>query len=813
MSASDPSWVWPFWLERQLDPASPDFVPGSAGADLVDITHRNVTMVGNLDTAERVAVDPRGLLTPLDAGWSLDWWIGAEDRWHVPSRAPGVRQRLVQQAPVVETAMRVPGGDAIARTYGMVSTTAGPCAVIEIRNATTVPFAVVIAVRPFGPLGHLPVHEIALDRNVVTVEGRPAILFPKPPGRVAMANQASGDSATHIFAGHAPAVGPDPVSVRCDAGWATGAFVFPLAHTAVARVVVPLRSTAPTGRRGRERAVTVAYPDVIPSSDQVASGWAAQSRRSLVLSLPDDRLMAALDAAVRHLLLVPGGPDLTFWPDDELDLDAAATVLDALGAYGFHDEVAQVLRGWADLQALDGTFEGADQRVDGNGAVLGAVGTHWQRTRDDELIDAMIGPLAKGAHWIDKRRGGRRSRRDPGSDGLFPEGAAPTYAGPVGSYYRDLARSARGLRDLAPALAGAGQPEVAADVARFEASLVAALDRAFASSVADTGGAIPPTPARRLDAGTVANLALVTPFGVHPATDPAISATIDLVRDHLTLGPAVVQGVGHAGLSPDLTMQLASAELERGEPACLDRLAWMIDIAGDVVGWPSAVHPGSGGGSAGRPNDPVALARFVALIRRLAVRELEGDDGRVVGLALCTVVPPRWLGQSIDVRDAPTALGRCSYSVRWHGDRPALFWEVDPHPGITSGTITAPGLDPTWSTDQLHGEVLLAPVPVPDVLAVDVPTVDDGAGGAAPAGASREPAATTFPEPPSDTATARADAPPDPQHAPPYLAGFGSQEVSFDLAGTLRRRAATEEGDDTGGGSPSVAEPPSGGFT
>ena len=64
MSASDPSWVWPFWLERQLDPASPDFVPGTAGADLVNLTHRNVTMVGNLATPERAA-------------WAHGGWRGA----------------------------------------------------------------------------------------------------------------------------------------------------------------------------------------------------------------------------------------------------------------------------------------------------------------------------------------------------------------------------------------------------------------------------------------------------------------------------------------------------------------------------------------------------------------------------------------------------------------------------------------------------------------------------------------------------------------------------------------------------------------
>jgi hypothetical protein len=56
------------------------------------------------------------------------------------------------------------------------------------------------------------------------------------------------------------------------------------------------------------------------------------------------------------------------------------------------------------------------------------------------------------------------------------------------------------------------------------------------------------------------------------------------------------------------------------------------------------------------------------------------------------------------VRDAPTHRGPVSWSVRWHGDRPALLWE-----GAPGATFTAPGLDAAWSSDDARGEVLLAP--------------------------------------------------------------------------------------------------------
>ncbi|MBV9663094.1 MAG: hypothetical protein JOZ37_03930, partial [Actinobacteria bacterium] len=41
-------WVWPHWLDRQLDPASPAFVPRGHLPVLTNLTLRNWTAVGNV---------------------------------------------------------------------------------------------------------------------------------------------------------------------------------------------------------------------------------------------------------------------------------------------------------------------------------------------------------------------------------------------------------------------------------------------------------------------------------------------------------------------------------------------------------------------------------------------------------------------------------------------------------------------------------------------------------------------------------------------------------------------------------------------
>jgi hypothetical protein len=91
-------------------------------------------------------------------------------------------------------------------------------------------------------------------------------------------------------------------------------------------------------------------------------------------------------------------------------------------------------------------------------------------------------------------------------------------------------------------------------------------------------------------------------------------------------------------------------------------------------------------------------APFLRAVRDLLVGP--SDEGSV---ALLTEFPGAWRGQGLDVREAPTRAGRVSYAVRWHGPRPALLWECE-----RPIRLTAPGLDPSWSTTEAHGEALLA---------------------------------------------------------------------------------------------------------
>ncbi len=85
------------------------------------------------------------------------------------------------------------------------------------------------------------------------------------------------------------------------------------------------------------------------------------------------------------------------------------------------------------------------------------------------------------------------------------------------------------------------------------------------------------------------------------------------------------------------------------------------------------------------------------------------DDSRPDRIDLLAEVPPDWFARPVDVRGFGTLRGRVSFSVRWHGRRPALLWERTG--GHDRVELRCAGLDPSWSSVERDGETLLAEPP------------------------------------------------------------------------------------------------------
>src|SRR5205823_8445889 len=112
-----------------------------------------------------------------------------------------------------------------------------------------------------------------------------------------------GDSVQVVTSGRAGTSLPEPL--RCDAGLAQAAFLFPLAHRATLRVAIPLVPERRTRRRRLARRRVERMPELppaLPSSAAVARAWQTQTRRGMRLELPDQALADAVDANRCYML-------------------------------------------------------------------------------------------------------------------------------------------------------------------------------------------------------------------------------------------------------------------------------------------------------------------------------------------------------------------------------------------------------------------------------------------------------------------------------------------------------------------------------
>lgn len=357
---------------------------------------RDLTAVGNVDSPLHAGVDRHGRLWLPGCSWSLTWWVRASDRWHIADEETGtaVSQGLLGDAPVVETGLRIPGGQAIHRAWAVVQG-AHEWVVVEVEDRSREPVGVAVVVEG--------ARRIAYDDGVVAVDGRPALHLPRRPSR--FVDEPSDGGGEHW-----------PGDRRDRRGAARSAFVFPVAHTALVRFALPLTDGAPP-----------VDLDKLADADRVASGWRSHVLHpgAMRVELPDERLASKVAADRAALLIVGDDPSAPVG-----DMAAAAGALDR---FGHHDHAGR------SLPVLVGQLR--RQRWQGAGRALVALAQH-HRLAGTTLDEEHLAPVAEAAHKLQ-----RRAADDPST--AAGQLAAAELLGAAGQ--PDAAEACRRLAQSAPA--------------------------------------------------------------------------------------------------------------------------------------------------------------------------------------------------------------------------------------------------------------------------------------------------------------------------------------------------------------------------
>ena len=339
------------------------------------------TLVGGLETAVGARVDGGGAIHPPGTGWTLDWWIGADDRWYLPAREPSVRQRRIGYGPIVETSVRIPSGDAVATVYPVVAG-GGTLTVVEVVNQSPVPVVLALAVRPHDLAGRLQGDgpDVALVDGALRIDGAAGVLLPRPPGSFGCST--TTDLLSVVEAGGDPADGGGQASVAANA-----VALYPLPHRTSLRFAVPEPRLAATVDPATLRVGTLA------DADSSARGWTTVVERGGRFEYPDDGVTGLAGAARSRVLLAAADvPALV-----ESLHPGAAPLITAL-AIGGHTVEAE--RG---LDAVARSFPtGLDHGAAPTADLVTAVATAVELRDEASPIDELLESLAQLTHLVER---------------------------------------------------------------------------------------------------------------------------------------------------------------------------------------------------------------------------------------------------------------------------------------------------------------------------------------------------------------------------------------------------------------------------
>jgi hypothetical protein len=669
-------WIWPYWVEKQFDPNDVAFMPRGFAISHVNLTHRNWTAVGQTNLPLYPIVDPRGLVTPLYDGWSLDFWIvTANGRKLLPSRLECIDQCLkFDPQPTVRTTSRLDGMH-LTVDVTVENRRNIPQLIARVKGRSTTGGQLVVALRPYNPEGIQFIETVAYESesSCWRVNNETTVRFSDQPAQVLFSDYATGDVIHKIGAGKTGQRG------NCDVGMATAAALFDLTQDSQRRLEVSVPLTEELQRRNIQWS-------------PLENSWQSALAGSARLQVPDSRLQFLYDASLRTLVLLSAGDVVPgpytyrrFWFRD------ACLMLNAMLAVGLERRCRRLLDTFFPRQNKLGYFKSQEGEWDSNGQVLWTV-DRFQQLTGEGLSPSWVKAVIRGAEWIKKKR----KSSDPGTAhaGLLPAGFSAEHLGPNDYYYWDDFWSLAGL-NAAARLAGRFDSADTRDRLQREA---ASFRDAIFSSIAgipekQKRGAIPASPYRRMDAGAVGSLVADYPLQLTAPGDSQILNTIEFLLANSFHAGGFFQNMIHSGINPYLTLCIAQTLLRNHDLRYRGLIEAVADLASATGQWPEAIHPHTGGGCMGDGQHGWAAAEWVMMVRNIFVRE--EDRQLIVGAGIF----PEWLESQTDVcfGPTPTPFGAVevhifrqgidhllSFDARWRDKPPPVIIRI---PGFQSETV------------------------------------------------------------------------------------------------------------------------------
>ncbi|MEE4313639.1 MAG: hypothetical protein V2J11_04040 [Desulfofustis sp.] len=666
-------WVWPYWVERQFNPDDNSFIPRAFSFSHINLTHRNWTAIGLPDLPLYPIVDPRGLVTPLHDGWSVDcWFIEDQGAELCPSRMDAVDQYLIDDSSRA-VVTRAQAGNTTLTTKASLSITDGqPTLHLSADAESTGSGWLIFSLRPYNPEGVQLIERAALleKEDGWLVDDEVVIRLHATPDKYLFSDYRSGDVFFHLDRQQSTS------DKTCRIGMVTAAACY----------------RVEPGKPMPNYQIDVDLPEPGGQDNRaVSTSWPEAQKNTAQLQVPDHHLQFLHDTAARTLIhlsagdVVPGPYTYNrFWFRD------ACFMLNALLTIGLKERCRRHLDTFGARQTPTGFFHSQDGEWDSNGQVLWLL-NRFRLLAGDLFNPDWLDPLRRGADWIATKR--RQENGDERTRGLLPPGFSAEHFGPNDYYYWDDLWAVAGLQAAADTFAALNCGKEASAIGEEAAAMRDDVWRSIRLVTAEKPNrALPISPNRRLDSGAIGCLVADYPLQLLPAGDHRMMATADYLFANCLKNGCFFQDMIHSGNNIYMTLELAQVYLRAGDDRFRSLLEASASLASPTGQWPEAIHPLTGGGCMGDGQHGWAAAEWLMLLRNMFI--MEEDQSLVIGRGIL----PHWLttGQSISYGPTLTPYGSVSVAMAGNGQTTDVTVTGDwqPHRPQTI-SIELPGHSPT----------------------------------------------------------------------------------------------------------------------
>lgn len=633
------NWVFPFWIEQQLNPKSDVFIPRGANIFAINTTYRNWTILGSIESDEKGVVDLKGMISPKENSPSLDIFIQHNDEYFFPSRNK-IEQTVDDLTGIIKTFYN---GSDFEYNFEAFSSEIdkGIFLKYNFKSKKSGLYRFFFLIRPFNPESFIPIFNIEIKDNKIFVNSFPFLIPITKDYKFILFDDEADINDFKVS---------EKNRITSKYGLSTGGIYYEF-----------------NLNENEEKNFELFLPqeenysidlNFDKSKDNKVSFMKKERENELIIDVPDDNINRIfnsnkiyLKSLINSEYITPG--PLTykkFWFRD------SAYMIPALMKIGDLKRSEKIIEYFKKKIKKDGYFQSQIGEWDSNGQALFTIAEYYRYTKNKEFLNEFYPYIKKGAEWIERKR-----KKYVDSYGLLPSSFSAEHFGPNDLYYYDDYFGLKGLLDASSLANEIGNKSDSENFLKYYLEFKNDVRKAIDKDQKRLDkkicvGAF----GRNIDASIIATFTSIFPLNLDLLSKDEIMNSYEELRKKFFVNNCFYQNITHSGINLYLTLEIAEALLNLNEEKkAVNLFDSVISLLTKTYTGPEAINPKSLGGCEGDGHHGWLVAELIHFIRNSLLFEKEN------GIVILSGSRKEWFkdGDKILFNNGVTYFGNISFEV------------------------------------------------------------------------------------------------------------------------------------------------------